>query len=199
VCVWKIKEHHPTLETIIDDHEQQVQTASSLPVANTFYSQYKHRHTLKLFGAITPSGYGLALDTVGRDLDEAEPRPGRCTDADMIEECRWPDRVSPGYVTQADKGILVHSLFAKNHHSLETPFKKRRNVPGFCETGMVATEGTARVRIHIERFFERVQDFKVTKKVIKVTEMDIYSSIWSVIYHMSNFDVDIIRQGRPGE
>ena len=29
----------------------------------------------------------------------------------------------------------------------------------------------------------------------KITEIDIYSSIWSVIYHLSNSDIDIIRQG----
>ena len=87
----KIQTHHKTLETIIDDHEQPVETASSLPVANTFYSNYKSKHTLKLFGAVTPAGFGLALDTIDRPMDEAEPRPGRCSDADTVEQVKWAE------------------------------------------------------------------------------------------------------------
>ena len=94
----------------------------------------------------------------------------------------------------ADKGILVHSLFTAHRHTLLTPFKKRNNIAGLDESAMVQTEGTARVRIHVERFFERVQDWKVMKKMIKVNEIDIFSSIWSVCYHMCNLDVDLIRQ-----
>jgi hypothetical protein len=189
----KLKQHHRTLESMLDDHEQGCQTGSSLPVANTFHSKYKSKHTLKLFGACTPSGFALSLDTIGRPLDEAEPRPGSCNDAVMVEMVKFAERVSPGYCSMADKGILVHSLFAASGHTLLTPFKKRRNIQGMSETAMTATEGTARVRIHIERMFERVQDFKVMKKIFKVTDIDIFSSIWSVCYQLINFDSELIR------
>ena len=190
----KLKQVYKTLESIIDDHEQKVETGSSLPVANTFWSQYKHYHSLKLFGAVTPSGFGLALDTVGRSLDESEPRPGRCNDVDMVEQVAWPERVTPGYTSLADKGILAHAQFAAVNHTLLTPFKKRRKVPGFCENEQLMMVSTAPVRIHVERFFERVQDFKVLRKVIKVSEIDIFASIWSICYHMSNYDADLLRQ-----
>lgn len=190
-----IRKHHPTLESSIDMHEQGCETGSSLPVANTFFSKYKAKHTIKLFGAITPCGFGLPVDTLDRPLDEAEPRPGRCTDPDLIEQLRWPERVAAGYSTMADKGILVHSQFAAHKHTLLTPFKKKKNVPGFNETAMLATEGTARVRIHVERFFERVQDFKFLRNKVKVSEMDIFSSKWSIAYRLCNYDADLIRQG----
>ena len=94
----------------------------------------------------------------------------------------------------ADKGILVHAQFAAHKHTLLTPFKKRNNVPGFGETAMLATEGTARVRIHVERFFERVQDFKFLRNRVKISEMDLFSSKWSIVYRLCNYDADLIRQ-----
>ena len=157
---------------------------------------YKSKHTLKLFGACTPSGFALPLDTPDRSLDEAEPRPGGCNDAVMVEQVRFAERCSPGYSSMADKGILVHNLFSAQHHTLLTPFKKRRGMKGFNETALNATEGTARVRIHIERMFERVQDFKIMGKIIKITDVDIFSSIWSVCCHLVNFDSELIRHAK---
>ena len=48
-------------------------------------------------------------------------------------------------------------------------------------------------RIHIERLFKRVQEWKVTHRTIKISNMDIYGTTFLVCCFMTNFDPPLIR------
>jgi hypothetical protein len=185
------------LESIGDLHEQECASFASLKVANTFWSQYKKKMTCKFWGAISPSGFGLPLDSPVdgkvRDLDEAEPRPGRCTDEEHCEGNKHHKRVTPGKVSLADKGVTAQGLYAREKHLLRLPFQKRRNIPSFSQMEMYSMTDTAPIRIHVERFFRRVQEFKIWREKIPAQHIDLVSAMWSVCYHLCNFGPDLIR------
>ena len=57
------------------------------------------------------------------------------------------------------------------------------------------THVVAGPRVHVERAFRRVQEWKCLSKRVKLTQADLAGSVFSVCARMSNFDRPLIREG----
>eukprot|EP00808_Paulinella_micropora_P003317 g7408.t1 len=156
---------YPNLQFLFDAHETRMEIPSNLRVANTTWSDYKHCHTAKCLGVTSGIGTFLPQRTFERPLDCAEPRPGRCSDPKLIKESQIDEYATKGYCSLADKGFLVHALFAAVEHELQTPWKKVRNVHGFEEEATLQAQRVGNVRIHVERAFKRAQEWQILIKL----------------------------------
>jgi len=157
---------------------------SDLTCYRSGFSQYKHGTTAKYLGSIAASG---------AVLDTSEPRGGCCSDKELTVACGILDRSLEGMTTLADKGFMMHEQFTDVMHELLTPPKKRRGAATFNVGEMDMTHVIAGPRVHVERAFRRVQEWKCLHKRVKLTQADLAGSVFSVCSRMSNFDRPLIR------
>lgn len=187
-CPKRIKEQFPgrEIQAIIDCHEQPLEMPTDLTMYRSCFSQYKHGTTAKYLGAIAPSG---------ACIDISEPRGGCCSDKELTIASGILDRSYEGMTTLADKGFMMHAQFTDVMHELLTPPEKRRGVATFSTDEMNMTHVIAGPRVHVERAFRRVQEWKCLGKRVKLTQADLAGSVFSVCARMSNFDRPLIREG----
>lgn len=167
----------------IDCHEQQMQTPFDKTVARTVWSEYKQRNTLKFLGSICGNGaFTFCSDAY----------PGRITDPEITRISGFLDLIHKYGVTVADKGFFMHHDFSERSHKLLVPVKASKGQEFFSEDSMVMTAEIARKRIHVERAFQRAQEFKILHKIIPVTEIDIFGMIFKICCGLTNFQPPLI-------
>ena len=120
---------------------------------------------------------------------------GSCSDVEITQSCGALLRLISGRASLADKGFLMHNDFAKNNHELLTPFKMVSGAQVFTADDMSKTSLIARNRVHVERAFKRVQEWKILHKTIKLSQLHIFSAIWFICCMMSNYESPLIRDG----
>eukprot|EP01049_Picozoa_sp_SAG25_P013375 SAG25_NODE_2055_length_1995_cov_2.075949_2_plen_364_part_00 len=177
------------IQLIIDAHEQECESASNLMARRTLWSEYKHRTTNKFLGACTPCGACVYAST---------NYGGLIDDNTLTEVCGIMDVLYDGWSTLADKGFLLHDEFAQRGHNLFIPAFAQRGVPTYTRDESKWTNCVGSVRIHVERLFKRAQEWKIMKRIIKISNMDVAGSIFKVCCFMTNFEPPLIRQdGQP--
>jgi hypothetical protein len=175
------------LEAFIDCHEQEVEVPGDKCVQRAaFWSEYKHRCTLKFFGAITGTG-AFSLPSTAF--------PGRITDPVITKLCLYLDMISRDGVTGADKGFDMHHEPARRGAFLSMPPKARRGQHEFTAEQMVDTAAIARKRIHVERAFQRAQEFKVLHKTAPLTMVDMWGMVFAICCRLCNYQPPLIRDG----
>ena len=103
-------------------------------------------------------------------------------------------RLYEGMTSLADKGFMMHADFIALCHELITPPKAKKNVASFSVDEGRMTNKVGSLRIHVERAFQRVQEWKVLHKTIKISNADLSGSVFFVCCMMSNFDSPLIRE-----
>lgn len=179
---------------ILDAHECKCQCPGDLRVATSFWSPYKHAYTIKCQGYCTACGYMMPNAIYGEDNDWLEPRPGRCSDDVGTEACGIFSRIGPGWKELADKGYTCHHQWALREATLETPWHREKNAPTFQLESTRQTQRVARPIIHIERAFNRIQHFKILHVLVKISQMDRFSTTFFLCCMLQNFDVISIRK-----
>jgi hypothetical protein len=171
-------------EAMIDCHEQQLEAASDLTASRETWSEYKQRPTLKFFGAITGNG---AFSFV------SEAYRGRTTDVQVTRLCGFLDLIHPGGLTGADKGFQMQSDFTAKQASLIIPPVAVAGQDHFGRDQMADTSIIARERIHVERAFRRAQEFQILHRVIPITMIDMWGSIFQVCCYLTNYQPPLIK------
>ena len=171
-------------EIFIDCHEQEVQIPSDKLVHRAFWSEYKQRTTLKFLGAISGNGAFVFCSTA---------YPGRITDPKLTKLCGLLDLIHIDGVVSADKGFMMHSEFVQRGAYLAVPPKAKAGQHAFSHDQMVDTAKIARLRIHVERAFERAQEFKILHNAVPVTMIDLWGDIFKVCCYLTNYQAPLIR------
>ena len=117
---------------------------------NTF-SSYKHTNTFKCLIAVTPNGGACFIS----DLFE-----GDFDDVRIFEESGIMKHLKPYDLVLADRGFTVRELLNPLQVELKIPaFLKGRKSLSAAEE--LETRRIAKARIHVERFNERLKQFKI--------------------------------------
>ena len=117
---------------------------------NTF-SSYKHSNTFKCLIAVTPNGGACFVS----DLFEGDK-----DDVQIFKGC--------GDVVMADRGFMVRELLNPRQVTLKIPsFSKGRS--SFTAAEELETRRIAKARIHVERFNERLKQFRLVGRKIPLS------------------------------
>lgn len=90
---------------------------------------------------------------------------------------------------------MMHAEFVDVMHELLTPPKAANLSKTFNTNECTDTHIIAGSRIHVERLFRRGQEWKVMKRTLKITNIDLAGSMFSVVMRMTNFEAPLIRDG----
>ena len=170
-------------ESFIDCHEQQCETPTNKLMHSVMWSEYKQRTTLKFLAAITGCG-AFSFCSNGH--------AGRITDPGITRVSGFLDTIHPHGVTGADKGFDMHSDFVLKRHYLIMPPKAKKGQEFFTSDQMADTAGIARLRIHVERAFERAQEFRILHRTVPITMIDEWSMVFKVCCLLCNFQPPLV-------
>ena len=120
------------------------------------YSSYKHHTTIKVLIAVQPSG---ALAFVSDGLE------GSISDREITVRSLFLDSIDKGDKILADRGFTIEDLLMERGASLVLPpFLKKRKHFSLHETQF--TKVLSKGRIHVERFNERMKNYKILSGVV---------------------------------
>ena len=171
------KELYPDLVSIIDCTEIRMESPSSLDKQSVCYSSYKAHTTMKALVGITPNGVVSFA---------SELYCGSISDPDIVEKSGFLNYMQKGDLVMADKGFLIQDQLAAHGASLVMP----NFLSDKCQFTKKETEHNKKVaslRIHVERYMERLKNWHYFDRVIPITTSSIASDAWIVIACMSNF------------
>ena len=168
---------------IIDATEIFSETASC-PMANrSMWSSYKHHSTHKLLGDMTPTGaWNFVSDAYG----------GRITDTKLIETCGWLKILESDSITLADRGFAIKELIdalgpGVKNHKLVVPAKRTSTDEEFSAEQIDHTSLIARARVHIERAFARVKQFRFFNQTVSISQADLIGKIFYVVAMLTHY------------
>lgn len=177
------------IQEIIDCHEQRMEDPSDFMAKRSCWSQYKHYYSAKFFAGIFPCG---AFGTV------AGPWGGGCDDKTATQCSGYYDRLYAFFTSLADKGFLLHGEFIEKQHELMIPPKKFKGRVSFNTDEMRKTDQVGSKRIHVERAFSTLTNWKIYSKRIKISNVDLWSSIYFVTCMMCNYEPpQLLEEGTP--
>ena len=81
-----------------------------------YWSEYKHRNTIRFLVGISPTGYiTFLLDCYG----------GRATDRYIVKDSRFYDLLEREGIVMADRGFQIHEELSLRFCSLQVPLGAR--------------------------------------------------------------------------
>ena len=80
----------------------------------------------------------------------------------------------------ADEDFLIFYMLGKKGATLHIPPKARRGQKQFTADDNVKTSRVANLRIHVERAFARVKQFKYLSNRVKLTSVDMTAPVFYV-------------------
>jgi hypothetical protein len=178
------------IKNIIDASEIVMESSTDPRVKRTQWSQYKHRTTGKTFGDITPQG---AFNFVPKEFMFG----GRIVDGELVEACGWLEMLKhlkdedpssvEGAICMADRGFLIQHRLAELGLRIMHPEKRARKADDINADTAEMTSTIARLRIHVERAFARVKQFKFFDRTMKISQADILGKIWYVCCMLTHY------------
>ena len=162
---------------IVDCTEFSVETSRNFARQGNTYSAYKHTNTFKCLIAITPNGGACFVS----DLYE-----GDIDDVQLFKKCGILKHINPGDIVMADRGFTVQHLLNPLHAQLKIPsfLKGRANLSAAEE---IETRKIAKARIHVERFNERLKQFRLIGRKIPLSLAPIATQMVVVASGLVNF------------
>ena len=143
---------------------------------NTF-SSYKHTNTFKCLIAVTPNGGACFVsDLFGGDIDHVK----------IFKECGILRHLQPNDLVMVDRGFTVQDLLNPIQVELKIPsFLKGRGSLTAAEE--LETRRIAKARIHVERFNERLKQFKLLSRRIPLSLAPLATQLVVVAACLVNF------------
>ena len=123
------------------------------------YSSYKSNCTMKCLIAVNPNGAACFVS----DLFE-----GSISDVEIFQQCGIMQHINPNDSFLVDKGFTVqHLLLSKQATIFIPPFLGSRDK--FTKEELMMLKRIAKARIHVERFNERLKQFRLLDKIIPLS------------------------------
>ena len=141
------------------------------------YSSYKSHCTMKCLIAVNPNGAACFVS----DLYE-----GSITDVEIFKQCGIMNHINPNDAFLVDKGFTIqHLLLSKQATTFIPPFLGKRDK--FTREEVLLTKQITKARIHVERFNERLEKFRLLDRVIPLSLTPIASQLVFVGCCIVNF------------
>lgn len=172
------KTMYPRLVSIIDCTELQMESPSSLDKKSLCYSSYKSRTTLKSLIGITPSG----VVSFCSDL-----YCGSISDPEIVKRSGFLEYLERGDYVMADKGFTIRDELAEVGACLVMPHFLSKDKKQFSKEEVIHNKKVASLRIHVERYMERLKNWHYFDRPTPISQSDIVSDIWIIIACLSNF------------
>lgn len=173
------KRKFPNTRVILDATELPIQKPSEVNAQSVTWSAYKHKNTLKAMIGCTPRGVvSFVSDAYG----------GSASDRQIIENSSLlhQSMFDKGDSIMADRGIMVQDLFATKDVYVNTPTMLKGKSQLDPEE-VVNDRRVASKRIHIERIIGLSKGFKILKKELPQSKLQLGSRIVFVCFSISNF------------
>lgn len=162
---------------VLDCTEISVQKPKCLCCRTKMYSHYKGGHTVKFLAGVSPGGL---FTFVSRAYG------GRNSDKGIFNHEEFLEKTQPGDAIMVDKGFLIdNECLAKGVTLVRPPFLGSKKKQFFPEEALLNAK-IASARVHVERMFQRVKQFKILKdqlpsKLIPQVE-NIFKIICAIVY-----------------
>lgn len=176
------KTFYPDLVSIIDCTEIQMESPSSLDNRSLCYSSYKSRTTMKALIGITPNG----VVSFCSDL-----YCGSISDIQIVKESGYLSHLNRGDTVMADKGFTIQDELAEVGAKLAMPHFLKGKAQ-FSKQESDHNKKIASLRIHVERYMERLKNWHFFDRPVPITISTIASDVWVVVACLSNFLPPII-------
>ncbi|XP_067120132.1 uncharacterized protein [Centruroides vittatus] len=140
------------VRVILDCSEIRVQRPKCLKCQIRCYSHYKGDTTIKFLIGVSPGGIATFLSSA---------YGGRTSDKAIFEQSDILNLLTPySDSVMVDKGFLIDKLcLEKGIEVIQPPFLKKNKQLNKCEA--VRTKDIACARVHVERFIQRIKQFKI--------------------------------------
>ena len=173
----KVFKSMPRVRCSVDCTEFRVQTSRNFARQGNTFSAYKHGNTFKCLIAVTPNGGACFVS----DLFE-----GDISDVQIFEESGILKHIEPYDVILADRGFTVQHLV--------NPLLAQINIPDFLKgrkslsvAEKLSTRKMAKARIHVERFNQRLKQFKLVGRTIPLSLAPLATQMVVVACGLANF------------
>ena len=141
------------IRCVIDCTEFRVETSRNYVKQGNTYSAYKHTNTFKCLIAVTPNGgASFVSDLFEGDIDDIQ----------IFQECGIMKHIRLHDVIPADRGLTVQDLL----NPLQADVRILSFLKGRISLSAAEELSTCKARIHVERFNERVKQFRIVGKKI---------------------------------
>lgn len=139
---------------IIDCLEIEIQKPTIAVRQAMTWSEYKKANTIKYLVACTPDGL-ISFVSPGYG--------GRISDVNLVEHCKFLDRLEPKSCILADRGFkhIEHYIKQRNFTLMRPPSVSI--VSKLTKSEVRLTKQIASLRIHIERVIRRIREFSILK------------------------------------
>ncbi|XP_068758304.1 uncharacterized protein [Montipora capricornis] len=170
------KSFYPDLVSIIDCTELQMESPSSLDKRSLCYSSYKSRTTMKSLIGVTPNGVVSFC---------SDFYCGSISDPEIVKQSCYLQHLNRGDLVMADKGFTIQDELASLGAKLALPhFMKGKKQ--FTKEESEHNKKIASLRIHVERYMERLKNWHFFDRPIPISMSDIASDTW-IVACFSNF------------
>lgn len=161
----------------VDCTEFRVETSRNFAQQGNTYSSYKHTNTFKCMIACAPNGGACFVS----DLFE-----GDISDVHIFEESGILKHLEPQDVLLVDRGFTVDHLVNPLQAKIKIPsfLKGRKSLTAHEE---LDTRKIAKARIHIERFNQRLKQFKLVGRKIPLNISPLATQMVVVACALVNF------------
>ncbi|XP_074613320.1 uncharacterized protein LOC141873274 [Acropora palmata] len=161
----------------VDCTEFRIETSRNFAQQGNTYSSYKHTNTYKCMIACTPNGGACFVS----DLFE-----GDISDVQIFEESGILKHLEPHDLILADRGFTVEHLVNPLQAKIRIPaFLKGRK--SFTAHEELESRKIAKPRIHIERFNQRLKQFKLVGRKIPLSLSPLATQLVVVACALVNF------------
>lgn len=165
------------IRCVVDCTEFPVECSRNFARQGNTFSSYKHTNTFKCLIAVTPNGGACFVS----DLFE-----GDIDDIQIFRDCGIMKYLEPYDVVLADRGFTVRELLNPLQVELRIPsFLKGRASLSAAEE--LETRRIAKARIHVERFNERLKQFRIIGRKIPLTLAPLATQMVVVAASLVNF------------
>ena len=166
---------YPNTRIIIDATEIFIQRPSDPSAQQVTFSSYKNSNTAKVLAGITPSGaFSFISDMYG----------GSILDRELFIASGLINKLEPGDAVMADKGFNIYDILESHGIMLNIPPRKNNDELSCRE--LIETRRIASLRIHVERAFKRVKDFRILDS-IPINMAGLSSELFYVCAMLTNF------------
>jgi hypothetical protein len=165
------------VRVVIDCTEFYIESSSDFKQAGNLYSSYKSRATAKVLIGVAPCGAAMFVSEVFE---------GAISDREIVKQSGFLDYIKPGDVVLADRGFTIEDLLAEKNATLVIPpFLGGRKE--YSNEELLRTKLIAKARIHVERFNERIKNYRIISGVIPHYLVPLLSQIVFILCCIVNF------------
>lgn len=167
----------------VDCTEFRIETSRNFARQGNTYSSYKHSNTFKCLIAVTPNGGACFVS----DLFE-----GDIDDVQIFKDSGILKHIRPQDIMLVDRGFTVQDLLNPLQADIMIPaFLKGRKSLSAAEE--LSTRKIAKARIHVERFNERLKQFRLVGRKIPLSIAPIATQMVVVACGLVNFQTTLCK------